>query len=80
MHYLTVANQYKTSLPFVTAGLLIDCFSVLIFYYFALISETQFCSLLFFLPSATVSRVLPDWKSNILFESQITQLNEETIS
>lgn len=48
MHYLTVANQYKTSLPFVTTTLLIDCFSVLIFYYFALISETPFWSLLFF--------------------------------
>jgi hypothetical protein len=48
MHYLTAANQYKTSFPFVIAVLLIDCFSLLIFYYFALISETQFCILLFF--------------------------------
>lgn len=48
MHYLTAADQYKTSIPFVTAVLLIDCFSLLIFYYLALISETQFCILLFF--------------------------------
>jgi len=39
MHYLTGANQYKTSIPFVTGVLLTEYFSLLIFYYFALIAE-----------------------------------------
>lgn len=39
MHYLTGANQYKTSIPFVTGVLLTECFFLLIFYYIALIAE-----------------------------------------